>query len=155
MSPIVYVDTSVIGGVFDVEFELWTNLFFKAVHKGEFRIGVSSILKDELLNAPTHVSSFLDKFEADCVIDLALDKEAIHLADQYLKSGIVGKGSLADCRHIATATVNKIDILASWNFKHIVNLNKIKHYNGINIQNGYGILEIRTPRELIDYGNRG
>ena len=43
------------------------------------------------------------------------------------------------------------DILASWNFKHIVNISRIRGYNGINIKNGYRMLEIRTPREIISY----
>ncbi|MEM9341113.1 MAG: PIN domain protein, partial [Bacteroidota bacterium] len=69
----------------------------------------------------------------------------------YIKAGIVGKSSLTDCRHIATATVNNIRVVTSWNFKHIVNLNKIQKYNAINISEGYNQLEIRTPRELLNY----
>tara|TARA_Y100001972_G_scaffold129275_1_gene195975 strand:- start:2652 stop:2867 length:216 start_codon:yes stop_codon:yes gene_type:complete len=68
-----------------------------------------------------------------------------------LEANIVGKTSLTDCRHIATASVNEIDILTSWNFKHIVNLDKIHLYNGVNLQNGYRTIEIRTPRELLTY----
>lgn len=45
------------------------------------------------------------------------------------------------------------DILVSWNFKHIVNLDRIRGYNGINYQNGYKMIEIRTPQELTKYGN--
>jgi hypothetical protein len=43
--------------------------------------------------------------------------------------------------------------LVSWNFKHIVNLDRIRGYNGINYQNGYKMIEIRTPQELTKYGN--
>jgi len=151
MEPSVYIDTSVVGGAFDEEFELWTNLFFKAVRKGEYRIVVSSILKDELLNAPEHVNTYLNDIPDEQIVNININNEAIELANLYLNAGITGLGSLADCTHIATATVFKIDILISWNFKHIVNLNKIKLYNGVNIQHGYGNLEIRTPRELLDY----
>lgn len=81
------------------------------------------------------------------------EEDARELADKYQEAGIVGPTSLTDCRHIATATVNNIRILASWNFKHIVNLNKIQLYNVVNIKDGYIPLEIRTPRELLDYEN--
>ena len=130
MKPIVYIDTSVVGGAFDEEFELWTNLLFKAVRNGEFRIAVSSILEDELLNAPEHVNTFLNDIPEEQIVNIKVNDEAIELANLYLNAGIIGPGSLADCTHIATATVYKIDVLISWNFKHIVNLNRIKLYNG-------------------------
>ncbi len=82
-------------------------------------------------------------------MELTSDIEA--LARKYINSQIVGIKSLVDCRHIATATVNEIEILTSWNFKHIVNLNKIHLYNGVNLQNGYRSVEIRTTREIVNY----
>jgi len=59
---------------------------------------------------------------------------------------------LDDCRHIALATINKVDVLVSWNFKHIVNLTRIKGYNAVNLKNDYQILEIRNPKDLVYYG---
>ncbi|GHU24254.1 hypothetical protein FACS1894172_10560 [Spirochaetia bacterium] len=50
--------------------------------------------------------------------------------------------------HIAAATVLKVDVLVSWNFKHIVNLDKIRLFNAVNLKEGYGLLEIRTPQEV-------
>jgi len=55
------------------------------------------------------------------------------------------------CQHIAMATLAKADILVSWNFKHIVNLDKIRGYNGINYKLGHTMIEIRTPKEIINY----
>ena len=65
----------------------------------------------------------------------------------------MGKSSIEDCRHIAVATINKADVLVSWNFKHIVNLNRIRGYNSVNLKNGYSILEIRSPKELLKNEN--
>ena len=73
------------------------------------------------------------------------------LADSYISEKVVGKTSLADCRHIALATVSKVDVLASWNFKHIVNLDKIKGYNSVNLRLGFTMIEIRSPKDLINY----
>jgi hypothetical protein len=82
-----------------------------------------------------------------------LTPEVIELADKYIEAKVVGKTSRADCQHIAIATLCNADVLVSWNFKHIVNLDRIRGYNGINYQNGYKMIEIRTPQELTKYGN--
>jgi len=46
--------------------------------------------------------------------------------------------------------INKVDVLVSWNFKHIVNINRIRKYNAVNLKYGYQPLEIRSPREVLD-----
>ena len=75
------------------------------------------------------------------------------LADKYIEAKVVGKTSKADCQHIAMAALCHADVLVSWNFKHIVNLDRIRGYNGINFQNGHQMIEIRTPKEIFNYGN--
>ena len=80
-----------------------------------------------------------------------MTEEAIQLANTYIADKVVGKTSLEDCRHIALATVNRVDVLASWNFKHIVNLDRIKGYNSVNYRLGYPMIEIRSPKDLIKY----
>lgn len=151
MTKTVYIDTSVVGGYFDEEFEFWTQLFFEAVEQGHFKIVISELLTQELNHAPQSIRTFLDRIPNQHKRYIEIDKNADRLANLYINNGIVGIKSLADYRHIATATVNNIEILTSWNFKHIVNLNKIHLYNGINLQNGYRTIEIRTPREIVNY----
>ncbi|MDP3912684.1 MAG: hypothetical protein Q8R96_02970 [Bacteroidota bacterium] len=87
-----------------------------------------------------------DKFER-----VQLTEEAIKLADKYIAEGVVGKSSLEDCRHIALATISRVDVLASWNFRHIVNLDRIKGYNSVNYRLGYPMIEIRSPKDLLNY----
>ena len=70
---------------------------------------------------------------------------------EYLRRGVVGPGSRADAQHVALATVAQADILVSWNFKHIVNVKRIRGYNSINIKQGYQSLDIRSPKDLIYY----
>ena len=82
-----------------------------------------------------------------------MTEEAIELANMYIAEKVVGKTNLEDCRHIALATISKVDVLASWNFKHIVNLERIKGYNSLNLRLGYAMIEIRSPKDLINYGN--
>jgi hypothetical protein len=71
--------------------------------------------------------------------------------DEYIKAKVIGETSRNDCNHIAAATVNKVDYLVSWNFKHIVNVVRMEGYNSVNIKNGYKSLEIHSPKELNIY----
>jgi len=114
---------------------------------------ISNVLEKELLKAPQQVKDLLLQY-GDCELEkVELSQEAESLANAYINEKVVGATSLEDCQHIAIATINKVDILASWNFRHIVNINRIRGYNGTNIKMGYSTLEIRNPRELIDYEN--
>ena len=63
---------------------------------------------------------------------------------------MAGPKSFDDCHHIAIATIRRVDILASWNFKHIVNENRIRGYNSVNLKMGYDQLEILSPLEIIN-----
>ena len=153
MAKRVYIDTSVVGGQFDKEFSADTIPFFEAVTKGLFVIIVSDLLEAELMRAPEHVKEFLASLPSQQIERIRLTQEASELADQYITAKVVGQTSRADCQHIAMATLAKADILISWNFKHIVNLDKIRGYNGINYQLGHNMIEIRTPKEIINYDN--
>jgi hypothetical protein len=146
----VYIDTSVIGGYFDEEFELYTKLFFEKVKHGEFRVILSDLLITELQGAPENVIRFFNSIPTKQIDFVEQTTDSILLGEEYLKEGVVGKTSRTDCRHIALATLINADILVSWNFKHIVNINRIRGYNSVNIKHGHRILEIRTPREILD-----
>jgi hypothetical protein len=111
---------------------------------------VSDITLQELENAPTFIKDILDLIPESQKEFLFLNEEAIELSQNYINEGIVTMKSLMDARHIAIASTNYVDILASWNFKHIVNYNKIMLYNSVNIKNGYRHIEIRSPRDLSD-----
>ena len=148
----IYIDTSVVGGYYDEEFKEATIQLFERLDKNEVIFVVSDLLDLELINAPQLVREHLLKYSADKFQRVELTKEAIILADTYIEEKVVGSTSLEDCRHIALATIYKVDVLASWNFKHIVNLQRIKGYNSVNVRLGYSILEIRSPKDLVNYG---
>jgi hypothetical protein len=147
----IYIDTSIVGGFFDIEFEKETKLLFQRFETKESVFVVSDVLREELKDAPEHVRNLLNNYSDEYFEAVALTDEAKELADKYIAEKVVGKTSLNDCRHIALATINKVDVLASWNFKHIVNLTRIKGYNAVNLKNGYITLEIRNPKDLV-YG---
>jgi hypothetical protein len=149
----IYVDTSVFGGYFDPEFEIWSIVLFDKINKGEVKLLFSQMTEIELENAPIHVRELINKIPETNIEFLAITDEATKLADKYISENVVGKTSRPDCIHIAIATLNNADILASWNFKHIVNVTRIRGYNGINYTLGHKLLEIRTPREIFEIEN--
>jgi predicted nucleic acid-binding protein len=153
MKQRIYIDTSVVGGYFDEEFKEATVKLFERLNNNEIVFVVSDLLDLELINAPQQVRDHLLKYSADKFQRVELTEDAISLADTYIAEKIVGKTSLEDCRHIALATIHKVDVLASWNFKHIVNLDRIKGYNSVNLRLGYSMIEIRSPKDLVNYGN--
>lgn len=151
MKQRIYIDTSVVGGYFDEEFKEATVKLFERLENNEVVFVVSDLLDLELLLAPQQVREHLLKYSSEKFQRVELTEEAIQLADSYINEKVVGKTSLEDCRHIALATINKVDVLASWNFKHIVNLDRIKGYNSVNLRLGYSLIEIRSPKDLVKY----
>jgi len=130
-----------------------TRKLFDRFENNEIVFVVSDLLDLELLNAPLHVKEHLLKYSPSKFERIEITEEVVQLADTYILEKVVGKTSLEDCRHIALAPIYKVDVLASWNFKHIVNLDRIKGYNSVNLRLGYALLEIRSPKDLIKYGN--
>jgi hypothetical protein len=153
MKQRIYIDTSVVGGYYDEEFKEATIKLFERLQNDEITFVISDLLDLELINAPVHVRELLHGFDITKFQRVELTEDAILLADTYINEKVVGKTSLEDCRHIALATIHKVDVLASWNFKHIVNLDRIKGYNSVNMRLGYSIIEIRSPKDLVNYEN--
>jgi predicted nucleic acid-binding protein len=148
----IYIDTSVIGGYYDKEFEKETRLLFKEIEQGFFEVVYSKVTDDELLSAPKHVRELMPSLPQHVITNVDLTEEAVNLANAYLSENVVGKTSRTDCYHIALATIHRVDILVSWNFKHIVNVARIRGYNAVNMKLGYASIDIRSPKEII-YSN--
>ena len=146
----IYIDTSIVGGFFDTEFEKETKLLFKRLENKELIFVVSTVMGKELYDAPEHIKTLLQKYDKSCFEEVQMTVEAERLANRYIAEKVIGKTSFEDCCHIALATIHKVDVLASWNFKHIVNLNRIKGYNGVNLKMGYSTIEIRNPKDLVE-----
>ena len=148
----VYVDTSVFGGVNDDEFAAPSRRFLARLKDGEFTIVVSAELLRELGSAPAAVKKELDDIPDELLEGVPVDLQVELLADAYVAAGVLGKASRSDAIHVAAATVAGADLIVSWNFKHIVNYDRIRKYNAINVLKGYRPLEIRSPAEVA-YGD--
>ncbi len=151
--PRIYLDTSVIGGCFDPEFSVFSVELFQEIAREFFVPVISQVTIDEIMSAPSIVR---EKLKA--VLGLAHTEVVSHssefteLAEAYIKEKAIPSKFREDATHIAIATIQKVDVLVSWNFKHIVNLRRIHLFNAVNIKLGYPTLEIRSPREVIENG---
>ena len=146
----IYIDTSVIGGCFDQEFAEWSNKLFELIKTGYITALISEVTTIEIEPAPINIKNKLNELPAHNIEFIEITEEAEYLASKYIENNAISIRFQEDALHIALATINKADILVSWNFKHIVNLRRIRLYNSINLVNNYQQTEIRTPREVIE-----
>jgi predicted nucleic acid-binding protein len=145
----LYLDTSVFGGVHDKEFETESKRLFAAIHKRKAFVMVSDVTLEEIQRAPGKVKAVMSDLPKDQVLFVETTEEVIRLRDEYLARKILTMKSTDDATHVALATINRADAIVSWNFKHIVRLDKMKQYNQVNFGFGYGILEIVSPKEVV------
>ncbi len=144
----VYVDTSVIGGCLDEEFRAASTQLIERSRTGNALLVVSDTTLAELAGAPAKVRGVLENLPKGCLEFVQQDAESEALAAEYIKQEVVPRGMLADAQHIAIATIARVDVLVSWNFRHIVNLDRIRGFNAVNLRSGYPMLEIRSPLEV-------
>jgi len=145
----IYIDTSVIGGCFDEEFQEWSNKLFEEFINGNKIAVISNITTEELIDAPNYVKEKLYQIPFTCIITLMRNEEVDFLAEKYVEFQVVSDKHYNDALHISFASIDNVDVLVSWNFKHIVNLDRIMKYNSVNLMFGYKHLEIRNPKEVI------
>lgn len=129
----VYVDTSVFGGCFDHEFAAESERFFALVRRELVTVLVSDIVFNELELAPDRVRRLPSSLPRGFLVRVPVSRDVIELREAFLAAKIVGRGSLYDATHVAAATVARADAITSWNFQHIVRLDKIRMYNGVSL----------------------
>jgi len=145
----IYVDTSVIGGCVDEEFREDTLPLWTAFVKGDHRVILSAHTLRELQGAPESVRALVERLPSSSVEWVEDSEEAFSLAQAYLDHGLGGGRQRSDALHLALATLAKADVIVSWNFKHIVNLDRIRLVQAVNLEQGYPIIDIRIPKEVI------
>lgn len=145
----LYIDTSVFGGCFDDEFSEESKRLLENAKNGRVVFLVSEVVLGELRRAPQHVQDLFQDVPDDSVEILDQRPEAISLSQAYLSAKVVTAKSRNDAEHVAYATIARADAIVSWNFKHIVRLDRIKGFNRVNFENGYGVLQIVSPKEVL------
>jgi len=146
----IYTDTSVIGGCFDPEFDTWSKGLIDDFRTGKFRLVLSDVTAAKIERAPIPVQEIHAEIPPLAEI-LSITEEALVLLEHYEAHGVLETRFRNDRLHIALATVAEVHVLVSWNFQHIVRLDKIQQFNGINLELGYKPLAIYSPREVTTY----
>ncbi|HEX8671869.1 MAG TPA: hypothetical protein VF710_08280 [Longimicrobium sp.] len=150
MKPLrVYIDTSVVGGCLDPEFRDVSLRLFDQFRNGKMIAVISPLTMSEIEPAPKEVHAVLQSIPDAYRENVAATADADRLASLYIAAGVIGGSMRSDAEHIAMATVQRVDVLVSWNFKHIVNERRAQGYNSVNLREGHPILAIRTPAEVL------
>ena len=144
----IYADTSVIGGCEDEEFRGASRRLIERCARGEVTLVVSAVTFGELASAPQAVRDVLHSIDPVHLERIEVTREVESLANRYIDDGVLARTMRADALHVAAATVAGVDVLASWNFRHLVNLRRIREFNQVNRSMGHLPLDIRTPKEL-------
>jgi hypothetical protein len=137
----VYADTSVFGGTRDPEF---------SGPSGQFRLLLSAETLRELAGAPQEVQAVWQAVPAEHTEEVILGDDVHQLAMAYVDAHVLGQASWSDAVHVAAATVAAADLILSWNFRHIVNFNRIRGFNSVNVGWGYRAMTILSPMEIGD-----
>ena len=145
----IYLDTSVFSAYFDERDIFRMNLtieFWKELENHDRYI--STVVREELSaitdeNLLQKLSDLTGNFKV-----LEIDAETENLADIYLKEGVIPRKELNDALHLASSTINEIDVLVSWNFRHLVKRKTRIMVNLINTRYNYRNIEIVAPPEL-------
>ena len=148
-----YLDTSVFGGYWDDIFEKETRQFLEYAEELQAKLIYSNITERELKPAPQRVrelpKEIVKSYGKLSFEVVEIDSEIESLADKYIKEKALTEKCRDDARHIAAATVHGVSVLVTWNFKHMINFLRMRHYDSINIRLGYNKIDIRSPRAII------
>ena len=145
----VYLDTSALGGYYDEEFLTPTRRLFDAFRAGRLMPLVSGTLIEEAEEAPENVRALLTELLDMGAERLEAPETVFELQEAYLEAGVVGRRYSDDALHVAQATTANADVIASWNFKHLVRPERIRGYNEVNQAQSYGPIVIMTPQDIL------
>lgn len=151
----LYLDTSVLNFYYaddSPEERRITQELFREIKSGYYTAFISSTVLEEISRASQEKQrTLLSLVEDYNLIPLEIDEEIESLAGLYIQNKIIPQRYEEDAIHIAVAVINDLDVIVSWNFKHIVRVKTKLSVNGINKMEGYKEIEIYSPMEVIDY----
>ncbi|MYA67862.1 MAG: type II toxin-antitoxin system VapC family toxin [Gammaproteobacteria bacterium] len=150
----IYVDTSVFGGCEDEKFQEESLQLFEAFYCGTATLVYSEVTERELKNAPLSVRAIIKRIPEAHFETLPETEQAHSLAKAYIEAGAVGPKHFNDALHVAIASIGEVDVIASWNFKHLVRPGRVQAYNVVNERRGHPKIDIQFPED-ISYDEQG
>ena len=130
---------------------MWSNGLVGDFRAGRFLPVLSDVTAAEVQSAPETVRELHQELLLLAGAVLPVTSQALALVAAYEARRILSARFRADMLHIALATLAEVDALVSWNFRHIVRLEKIRLFNAVNAELGHKALNILSPREVTTY----
>ena len=151
MSYRLYVDTSVLGALFDDEDPdrvKLTGMVLRRLRDAPFEAFIGTPVLEEISIAPPRLRVALERQVKTLSPTLIEEGPAsLRLAEAYMAARLVTQAKRNDARHIALATVADLDAIVSWNFRDMVNLKKKNIVHSVNAKFGYRLIDIISPLE--------
>jgi predicted nucleic acid-binding protein len=150
----VYIETSVFNFVFadnDIEKQQHAIRLFEEINEGKYEPYTSQMVVGELLQAEEPKrSKMLSLISENGIVAMPADEETARLAAIYVAEGIIPAKYGTDALHIASTSVNDLDFIVSYNFRHIVKMKTITMTESVNLREGYRRIGIYSPTEVIE-----
>jgi predicted nucleic acid-binding protein len=150
----IYLDTSIISYLDqqDVpERMAETHTLWDKIKAGRFDVVLSTVTTREIDDCDEQKRNTLYEYLAEIHFStVEVNERVMEIAGRIVNFGILKQKSFDDCQHIAAAITSGCDIIVSWNFKHIVNVNTIKGVKAITALEGYKDILIYSPSLLIE-----
>lgn len=152
----VYVETSVWGMTAHGQNPALrepTLEFLRRCTTGDFMAYISKIVLDEIAEAPETIQVDIARQVADVrPTVLTLSNEMDLLADRFLQEKVLPSRRRADGLHVACAIVHGIELVVSWNYRHIANQSKADAFRAVALLAGWPAkFEIHTPFEVLQW----
>jgi len=152
----LYMDTSVLGGLFDIEDKKRVDTadsLIKLIKNEIFEGFISFLTLEEMVKAPYEMREKLRNTVTEAGLKILEEtEECIELANAYVNNEIIPAKYRNDARHIAIGVYHEVDFIVSWNYRHMVNITVRRLINSTNLRMGYKPVEIISPEEVVGYG---
>lgn len=145
----IFLDTSVYSAIFDkrdinrqsLTKDFWSNIEKYDLYYSEINVEEIEAVRDVELKKK--MKALLEEGKR-----IEVTEEVEYLSKRYIEEGLIPKIYENDAHLVALTTVHSLDILVSWNFKHLVKRKTRIGVNLINLKEGYKTIEILAPPEL-------
>ena len=150
----LYIETSVPNMLFHDDApdkQQATKMFFQWVRMTSHEVYTSRVTYEELADAPEPKRTLMVAALANVgAIELETGDRELALAEAYVQEGALPVRYLADALHAATAVCHRMDVVVSWNMRHLVNLWRVRRINAVNLRLGWPTILVHTPEEVVD-----
>lgn len=127
-----------------------TALFIEWLRLSAHEIFISPVMIREIAKTRSPRRELLEKAALELrgtMLDVSSEAEV--LTGQYAVARIVPARFRDDLLHVAVAVCHRMDMIVSWNMRHLANPNKVALINAVNRQYGWPLMRIHTPQEVM------